>query len=363
MKHVADRLVKLKQTLKSQAIDYLLISNPTHLNYLTGINPISRYERDGFILVTPEQTYILASPFSQPRFAGCLHLTPLTLSSQTPLSHHLESLVKAKRLYIEADDLRWTEVERLKSKLSLELNPVPDVLAQLRVVKDATEIESVRRACQITARTWEHLQPQLKAGISELEVVHLIKHTQIKLGADDFAFGFEPIVAFGSHTASPHHHATQNQLHDNQPILVDFGCSVAGYVSDFTRTVWFGDQPNQDFLSMEKAIKQAYDHAVSLLKPEQLPAKVDQATYNVLSQAGYQSGIVHTTGHGLGLEVHEPPSIYRQTNFNGAFEENMVITIEPGVYFTDTFGYRYENTLLITETGSENLTDLEAKWG
>jgi Xaa-Pro aminopeptidase len=196
--------------------------------------------------------------------------------------------------------------------------------------------------------------------MSELQIARQLEIAMLEAGSTGPAF--PTIVAIGEHGALPHHQPTDRVLQPDEPILIDFGATYQGYRSDITRTVWIGDQVSDAFTKYEQLVRQAYTASLALLShpTESTPftpptaGMLDQAARQVIATAGYGAEFIHTTGHGVGLDIHEQPSLYQGQPT--PITPGMVITIEPGIYLTGTMGYRYENTILVTETGYTELT-------
>jgi len=223
------------------------------------------------------------------------------------------------------------------------------------VIKKKDEIENISRACKISAETWKQIKPLIKIGKTERGIANQIHSKMLELGADRVPESFPTIVAVGSHSATPHHETGDRRIQQNCVVLVDFGCKVNGYCSDMTRTIFIGRETPR-YIKVKKAVDAAYDAALELVRPGAKVSDVDRAARDAITKAGYGKQFIHTTGHGLGLNIHESPNIYLKSK--GKLKEGMAITIEPGVYIEGKFGYRYENTLLVTLNGSDNFTEL-----
>jgi len=169
----------------------------------------------------------------------------------------------------------------------------------------------------------------------------------------DGAVSFEPIVASGSNAARPHHAATGRAVQKGEPIVIDMGVSSNGYRGDLTRTIWLGEPPAR-LREVYNAVHRAQATALSLVRPDVAVKQVDQAAREVIVAAGFEDYIVHAVGHGLGLRVHEAPSVSIASE--DVLREGHVVTIEPGVYIPDWGGVRIEDVAVVTADGSRNLT-------
>jgi len=353
-KFLKNRTSNLQEQLKKNNIKQLLITNPANITYLTGVYPVSWHEREAFILLSQTKMYLYVSVLSYEAYKALGHVQVEVLGEGKRLTDYLSKHLSKNILHIEADDLKVSEHTKLEQTLKIKTLPISTILNDLRQIKDQYEIELISKACQITKKSFVTVKKVLKEGLTETEVAELLIREQNRRGATGVPVGFEPIVAFGEHSAVPHHISGTKKLRKNDVVLIDFGCTVAGYASDFTRTFVFGE-PSQKFVEIEKIVKKAYKTAEAELVSSKRPDLIDKAAAEVLTKAGYKDLIIHTTGHGLGLSIHEAPSLYRH-KVQAKMQTGTVITIEPGLYFSGDFGYRYENTLLVTEKGYKRLT-------
>ena len=355
MNYLRSRLIKLQAWLKDQEIEAYLITTPANLTYLTGAYPVNQHEREAYLLVTPKAAHLLISPLRavDPRLVK--HLTVHTISPQYNLNQFIqEAHLRYRDIVVEVNNLIYSEAKLLEEQKGLNLLPVKNFLLNLRLVKDKQEIANITKACHITAQTWKKIHPLIKPGVTELELAQKIIQVQTSLGAQGIPAGFDPIVASGIHSAVPHHTSSTKKIKAGDVVLFDFGCTVGGYASDFTRTIKLG-KPSPEFHRIETAVLVAYDQAIKAL-PERNATKLDQATLNHFKSQRLDRYILHTTGHGLGLDIHEPPSLSIHNTSHNQLKPDMAITIEPGLYLPQKFGYRHENTLLITPSGHQTLT-------
>lgn len=358
------RLKTLQLTLKRQQIGVLLVSSPSNLTYLTGIYPFSSTHRDAYLIITPTQAVALVSPLRLQQFSHLKDFQIHSFHQDNTLSALIHRSIGAPAsVTIEPNDLTTAEFDSLRKKLRSTnqsrsvkiIKPKQDFIVRQRLIKDDWEIVQIKKACRITAKTWEKIKPQIQPGMTERQISHLIINTLIDLGADGIPQDFDPIVASGPNSAIPHHTTSNRKITKNEVILIDFGCTINGYCSDFTRTISIGKLSNQ-FIQIETIVKQAHSVALKSLSQISNPAIVDQAARDTVNRAGYGDYFIHTTGHGLGLDIHEPPSLYFKSTSKTKLKPNTTVTIEPGIYLPGKFGYRHENTILITKTGYQTLT-------
>ncbi len=349
------RLTHLRQALSPHQAFFL--TNPTDIWYYAGFQSLVPEEREGFLLVTPQKTYLFHASFSPVPQTPELLLLPGT--SAPALVKHLtdiQSSTAVTELLIDKTKLFADEFEALQSLPSITLTSLDHQLVwSHRMSKDATEIAAIRQASSIARDALKQIQPLIKEGMTELVVQRLLEIEMIKLGSEKVAF--PTIVCFGEHAALPHHQPTNTKLANNTAILIDFGATVKGYRSDMTRTFWYGETPSATFTKVETIIMQAYQAVIALLKHPSsslTAADTDKAARQLINDAGYGKNFIHTTGHGVGLDIHENPSL-NWTNPT-PLKPGMVITVEPGIYLEGELGFRYENTILLTDSGVDELT-------
>ncbi len=354
------RLATLQSSVKpNQAI---LLSQPSDITIFAGFNCLVTSEREAFLLIRTDDVTLIHSSFS-PTSTVFADITLKTGSFPSQLVGHIEESSKVspiKTLFIDADDLKFEEYRWIKEKCSLEIEPMQkEQIWQLRAAKNELEQQSIAKACEITSQAVTAVISQLRVGMTEKEVRSLLFLNMLQLGADA-NLAFPTIVAFGPNSALPHHQPTSKILEENMAVLIDVGGRVNGFCADMTRTVWFGPTPSAEFLSIESIVMAAYNAALSGVKTtiaekKQLAAKtIDAWAREVITRAGFGQQFIHTTGHGLGLDIHEPPSLNWRNE--ALVATNTVITIEPGIYLQEKFGYRFENTVLITDTDAIELS-------
>jgi Xaa-Pro aminopeptidase len=230
---------------------------------------------------------------------------------------------------------------------------IPGVIAKLRAKKLPSEIMKIERACHISAKAYEIFRRRLKAGITEIEAVKMIEDIMTSLGGQGFSF--ETVMAFGADGANPHHVNSNRRLKNNEPVLMDYGCRYGDYCSDITRTFWFGQKPSKEFARIYDIVKSAYDITFKTAKPGMSGGELDAVCRNYIEKSsGLAKHFIHSTGHGLGIAIHEVPFLRMKSE--DRLEEGSVFTIEPGLYFEGKLGIRYENTVLLTKNGAKILT-------
>ena len=244
------------------------------------------------------------------------------------------------------------QFENLKKQLPAraELHPLSGVVEKLRMVKDEAEIALIRASVDVNSGALDAALRNLRSGMSEAEFAAEIDYQSRKLGAE--APAFDTIVAAGMRAALPHAHPGAAKIGPGM-LLIDMGAFREGYASDMTRMVHIG-AAKAKYKKAYRAVLEAQLAAVDAIKPGAKSVDIDRAARRVLKGHGLDREFVHSTGHGLGLEIHEPPRLGRKDKT--VLEAGMAITIEPGVYVEGWGGIRIEDTVLVTETGFEVLT-------
>ncbi len=250
-----------------------------------------------------------------------------------------------------AELARWKE--QLPSRLRrsfLSATPAPFV-ENLRMVKDEDELTVMREAALVGCRLFEHILGFLRPGIAEMEVAAELEHQARRMGAEGMSF--DTIVAAGLRSALPHGHATIAPLPRRGFLTLDFGIILNGYCSDMTRTVFLG-APRPRERGAYQSVLEAQEAAVSAVAAGVSCAEVDEAARSILRRAGLGEAFSHSTGHGVGLEIHEPPRV--GSGQKTRLEPGMVVTIEPGIYLSGEFGIRIEDMVAVTRAGCQVLT-------
>lgn len=270
-------------------------------------------------------------------------------STASDLSHikPQSDQARVETLYVDMNSLLASEYLTLTQSYDQNIQALDRALVwQLRMIKAEEEQNAIRRACEISLTSFNQLVSKLKVGMTELQVANLLEN--LLKHNDGRKLAFPTIVAFGSHTALPHYQPGDKKLAPEMPVLIDFGATWKGYRADMTRTIWFGKNPDPEFLTIEQIVLEAYREAVDLInhRPDSLTAaQIDAAARGVITKANFGSNFIHTTGHGLGLDIHEPPSLNGRNQ--QLIQKDMAISIEPGVYLPGKFGYRHEDTFII----------------
>ncbi len=339
----------VSRRLAERRLDGLLVSFGPNLRYLTGFTG-----SHGNLLVLPGGSILFTDPRYQiqaSREAACK-----VKISKGPLLEDVAASVARlglKRIGYEPGRMTCETYESLKSRLPMKasLEPAPGWIQELRMVKSPSEIERIHRSVDTNSRAFEQAVARLRPGMKEQDLAAELECRMRRLGAEKPAF--ETIVSAGARSALPHAQPTAARLKPGDLVMVDMGAFKDGYASDMTRMLYIGS-PGAKVKRTYRAVLEAQLAALDAVRAGASTASVDRAARKVLSGYGLERAFVHSTGHGLGLEIHEPPRVGRRDK--ARLEAGMAITIEPGVYLEGFGGIRIEDTVVVTGGGCQILT-------
>jgi Xaa-Pro aminopeptidase len=336
--------------LQSRKVETLIVSSPASIRYLTGYAG-----SNGLILLLPSGE---SHFFTDPRYAADAqaHITAKVHISKKPLIQALADLLKRKRLKNIGFEPAWMNVEQhgqLQKALGRRpsLMPTAGVIEAQRAVKSPAEIALIRRSVLANSEAFARTLRRLKPGLTEQQIAAELDFQMRVLGAEKPAF--DTIVASGPNSALPHAHPGARRLGIDELLLIDMGATLDGYTSDMTRMLHVGAPPPA-IRKLYTAVLEAQLAGIDAVRPGITAGKVDAATRAVLKRHKLEKQFVHSTGHGLGIEIHETPRLGQKEKTK--LQAGMVITIEPGAYVQGLGGVRIEDTVLVTDRGCEVLT-------
>jgi Xaa-Pro aminopeptidase len=330
-------------------VDALLVSRPPNLRYLTGFtgsNGALLLERSGSALLATDGRYVTQAAEQAPGLP-CLTTRAVAAALVEHAAEHGLS-----RLGIEAGHvtLALHDALRVSAGGRLELIPAEAVVEQLRAVKDDAEIARLTRACAITDAGFAEVRDRLRPGVSEREVSWWLQQAMRDHGAE--AVAFDSIVGFGPASAVPHHEADDRVLQAGDLVVLDFGARYDGYHADMTRTVVLGPVAGWQ-RDLHEAVLGIQQQRVAEAVVGAVPRSLDAAARREIEAANHD--VAHGLGHGVGLEIHEDPFL-TPGSAAGPLRAGSVITVEPGIYLPGRGGVRIEDTVVVTEAGTEPLT-------
>lgn len=345
------RRAAIAARLQAEKLDAVLVTSLVNVRYLTGFTG-----SNALLLLSRNSARL----FTDPRYttqAAAEASCPVTIVKKGPLLNEAIARIqkaKIRKLGFEKSHLSYESFAELFEALpkSVKLAPLDGWVEEARLVKSAAEIDRIQESVVTNSLAFDRALRKLRPGrMTESDLAAEIDYQQRRLGAEGTAFN--TIVASGAHSALPHARPRPEALGLNRLLLVDMGAQQHGYMSDMTRTLVIG-KPTRRMRHLYTAVLEAQLAAIDAVKPGVLAAEVDRRARITLKRHGLDRHFIHSTGHGLGLEIHEPPRLGRtevRTLMPG-----MVITIEPGVYLPGEGGIRIEDTVLVTASGCDVLT-------
>jgi len=345
---IEKRILKLRKELQSLQIDGFLVTSDANRRYLTGFTGSSGYAlitQDKALLIT-DFRYIEQASKQAPLFEIIQHNGPIN----DQVKEELDKL-KISTLGFEQDHVTYSNYQQFKDKFGVTLKPVSQVIESLRLIKDEDEIALIRKAAEIADEAFSYILNIIQPGMKEKEVALKLECKMRELGAEGASF--DTIIASGSRSALPHGIASDKVIELGELVTMDFGAIYKGYVSDITRTIMVG-QPNAKQQEIYQIVLEAQLNGVNQVKAGMTGKTADALTRDIITKYGYGEAFGHSTGHGIGLDVHEGPGLsYRNES---ELKAGMVVTVEPGIYIPGFGGVRIEDDVLLTETGREVLT-------
>jgi Xaa-Pro dipeptidase len=356
------RIDSLLQLIKPSQLDAIAINPGPTLTYLTGLT-FHLMERPTVLLLVPgRQPIIILPELEQAKLSHAqIPLQPFAFGDnpatwQTTFDQAVRALdLDHKTIGVETNRFRFLESLFLQASTPhSKLVGADAVLSQLRMKKDPDELQNMRKAVHIAQEALTNTLPYVKSGVTEREIAAELSIQLLRAGSDA-EMPFAPIVSSGPNSANPHASPSERMLQNGDLLVIDWGAYYHGYCSDLTRTFAIGNI-TPEFKKIASLVAQANAAGRSSARPGIPAGKVDQAARSVISAAGYGAQFFHRTGHGIGMEGHEPPYIFGENDLT--LEPGMTFTIEPGIYLAGMGGVRIEDNVAITENGCEVFSDL-----
>lgn len=346
------RRARLRERLDEHDLPALLVTHLVNVRYLTGFTG-----SNGALLVGPDDDHTVL--FTDGRYEAQADEQVPDLAhdiGRGSLAERALDRVAAATLAFEGDWLSYAigaKLLRTARDKGLDLTPTAGHVEALRMVKDEHELMALMEACSISDAVFRRLTDHLEPGLTERDVARFVDRTGEDLGSDGPSF--ETIVASGPNGGKPHHRPTERRLEHGDLVTIDFGALVAGYHADTTRTVAIG-WPDDELARIHDVVREAQRAGRDAAIDGATVGDVDRAARQVIERAGFGERFVHPTGHALGLEVHEQPTVAAEGT--ATLCPNVALTVEPGIYLPGVGGVRIEDTVVVTPTGpSRSLTD------
>ena len=345
-------------TLVNLQLEALLVTIPENRRYLTGFRAreTSPVESAGWLLLHTRDSYLVTG-FTE--CEGARHETVRCelVRAEGKVADSMLTLMRnigIHRLGFESDYLTFAQYQKLSEGLGeeVELVPTHGIVERFRVVKDAMELASLRKAIRLTDDVMDEVMGIIRPGMTEREVAWELDRRMWERGADGLSF--ETLVASGPNSAVPHAKPTDRPIAEGEPVFIDVGARMDGYCADLTRSVCLGEAGNK-FRELYALVLKAQETAIHYARPGLSGAAIDTFARDIIAGAGYGDAFGHGLGHGIGLAVHESPRIASKDAAE-PIAENMVFAVEPGVYLPGWGGIRIEDVVLATPHGVEVLS-------
>ncbi len=342
-------LKSLREKMDRAGMDAFYVSAMNNVFYLSGF-----FGTAGILFVTKEQTYLVTDfryiTQAKLQAPGCKIIDNVSgeekIFSQLIKEHDIKS-VGFERDYVTYS--RFIKLEKLFK--GCRLLAAANMVEESRAVKSPDEMETIRKACEIADIAFENIQPKIRSGMTELQVAAMLEYEMKMKGATEPSF--ETIVASGKRSAMPHGTASTKVIEKGDFVVLDFGCKFNGYCSDITRTVVVGEPSDKQRNIYEKVLKVQLG-SLENVKSEAKCSEIDLKSREMFKEWGIDEYFGHSLGHGVGLDIHENPRLSSRSP--DILKENMIVTVEPGIYIPDEFGVRIEDTVAVEKNGARRLT-------
>lgn len=338
-----NRINKVREVMSAENLEGLLVSTPKNIRYLANFTGSA-----GNIFITQDKAYFITD-FRYTEQAKEQAQGFEVIIHKLGIYHEVNEIIKReglKTVGIEANQMNVSTYSKISEEFDTLLVQTSGLVEKIREVKDEEEIAIMKKACEITDDAFEHILTFIKPGITERQVANELDRFLKEKGSTGMSF--ETIIASGVRSSMPHGVASDKVIEDGDVVTLDFGCYYEGYSSDMTRTIAIG--------SIDPKLKEIYDivlaaheAVIKYTKAGMTGKEVDDIARNYISEHGYGENFGHTTGHGLGLDVHEGPAVAGRNN--EPLVVNNVITNEPGIYVEGLGGVRIEDDLVVKEDG------------
>jgi len=342
------RLKKIRAELKRRSLGSLLVTNETNVRYLSGFRG-----GDSLVIITPDSQFFLTdSRYIEEAgdSVGGFNIVEVATSTYDAISGIVKKN-RIKRIGFDSLNLPYEVARRLAGCIRpAKLVSTKNIIESLRAVKDPVEIEAIKRSVDVARGVLKKIVGNIRPGASEQSISDSIECEFIRRGA---RIAFETIVACGRNCSKPHSHAAKDKIAGNDAVMLDIGCRLGLYNSDMTRMVFIGKVKDK-IKEIYGIVKTAQSTAIEKIRPGVKISEIDLAGRGYIVRRGYGKFFGHSLGHGIGMDVHEEPSISKSNN--NILKSGMVFTVEPAIYLPKLGGVRIEDMVLVTDKGHEILT-------
>lgn len=348
---IENRIKKIIDKMIKDRVEALIVTKGTDIRYLSGFTGEAGV---AVLILTNDKRYLITDGrFTNQASQETSGYEIVKWESKSGIYGETGNILKkisVNQVVIDHAEISYANYESLINAFEKKVKNSKPYITDMRMVKDLGEVQAIRKACEITEKSFLAILNTIKPGQTEAEIRNSLEYEFRKNGAEGIAF--ESIIASGpDNGANPHATVSSRKIQNGDMITIDFGCKYNGYCSDMTRTIAIG-QPSEELLKIYNVVKEAKDNAVLKLKSGVKAKDIDMAIRSVFEKYGYV--LPHGPGHGFGLDIHENPFLGPRNEYE--MEENVVHTIEPGIYIPGIGGVRIEDDYLITKDGYELLT-------
>lgn len=357
---LTSRIDRVREAMRAADMSALALVPGANLLYLLGLTMHSS-ERLAIAFITQAGEIRMVLPaLEQPRAAAETQATIQfypwhdAQGYTQALTRCFQDMQLQGRLGVEYTTMRVMELRAIEAIAAVEAVDATELIAELRMTKDITELQAMRAAVRAVEAGLRAAIDAIKPGVTEREVAEIWERTMREVGSQGPSF--TTIVASGPNSANPHYTTGDRRLQPGDLIVLDGGAQIGGYVSDITRTVALGE-PSDEARRIYEVVLAANRAGVAASRPGANGARIDAAARQVIEDAGYGEYFIHRTGHGLGMEIHEPPYIHATST--APLQAGTTFTVEPGVYVAGVGGVRIEDDVVLTEDGAECLTSFD----
>jgi Xaa-Pro aminopeptidase len=340
------RLARLRESISSMGLDALVVTKIENVRYLSGFTGSS-----AIAVVTPESAVLVTDGRYREQADREAAPWEVVICSRNIMDAIAGALPETRSVGLEDSSTIAFQGRLAKALTEKRIESTDGVVELLRAIKEPAEIDAIRGAVACARHAWETLLPMIQPGVSERQLAAGLDYRMMSAGAEKPAF--DTVVASGPNSSMPHAGITDRVLENGDLVVMDFGALADGYCCDITRTVYLGE-PDPEARAILEAVHLAWEAAFAVLAPGVPVAQADLAARDRLAESGFAEQFVHSLGHGVGLEIHEKPTLSQLSK--ETLEAGMVFTVEPGVYLEGSMGVRHEETVVLTEAGPEVLS-------
>lgn len=341
-----EKLTNLRRSLEQNKLDGLIITNAYNRRYISGFTGTA-----GVVLITATKALFITD-FRYTEQANEQVIGFDIIEHKQPIIKEIANQIEQLNLkYVgfEKNDLSFALYEQYKNEITADLVPTAGLIEELRLVKTPEELDVLKEAAKISDAAFDHILTVIKPGVTEIEISNELEFFMRKKGAQSSSFDI--IVASGYRSALPHGVASHKEIASGELVTMDFGALYNGYCSDMTRTVAVGEI-SDELHNIYHTVLDAHLKGMNGIKAGITAKEADALTRDHINDKGYGQYFGHSTGHGLGLEVHEAPGLSSRSDVT--LTEGMVVTVEPGIYVPNVGGCRIEDDIVVTKEGNES---------